>query len=112
MLRIYHNPRCSKSREALNILQSRGLNPEVIEYLKTPLTAKEITALLAKSNLSIREAMRTNESIYKELHLSEANDAQLIQAIAENPILLNRPLIETSKGVRLARPFEAVEAIL
>lgn len=112
MLRIYHNPRCSKSREALEILQNRGLNPEVIEYLKTPLNTEEITALLAKSNLCIRDAMRINETLYKELQLAEADDAQLIQAIAKNPVLLNRPLVETLKGVRLGRPFEAIEDIL
>lgn len=112
MTKIYHNPRCSKSRAALELLQERGLNPEIIEYLKTPLNSTQIKDLITKSDLSVREAMRTNETIYKELNLAEANDEQLIAAIAEHPILLNRPFVETEKGARLARPLEAIEVIL
>lgn len=109
---IYHNPRCSKSRAALALLQDKGLDPEVIEYLKTPLNQAQIKTLIAKSDLSVRQAMRTNESIYQELNLAEANEEQLLEAIAQHPILLNRPLVETDKGVRLGRPLEAIEAIL
>lgn len=112
MTKIYHNPRCSKSRAALELLQERGLKPEIIEYLKTPLRSAEIKDLIAKSDLSVREAMRTNEAIYKELNLAEASDNQLIEAISAHPILLNRPFVETEKGARLARPLEAIEAIL
>lgn len=112
MTKIYHNPMCSKSRAALEMLQERGLNPHVIEYLKTPLDQEQIKTLLAKSDLSIRDAMRTNETIYQTLNLDQASDEQLIQAIAEHPVLLNRPLVETDKGVRLGRPLEAIEAIL
>lgn len=112
MLRIYHNPRCSKSRQALEKLKERGLNPEIIEYLQTPLDVNQLATLLAKSNLSVRQAMRTNESIYKDLELESANDERLLQAIASHPILLNRPLVETEKGVRLGRPFELIEEIL
>lgn len=112
MIKIYHNPRCSKSRAALELLQARGLNPEIIEYLKVPLTANQLKSLIAKSNLSVREAMRTNETVYKDLDLAVATDDQLIAAMAEHPILLNRPFIETEKGARLARPLEAIEVIL
>lgn len=112
MTKIYHNPRCSKSRAALALLQERGLNPEVIEYLKTPLNQEQIKTLIAKSDLSVRQAMRTNESVYQELNLVDANDEQLLEAIAQHPILLNRPLVETDEGVRLGRPLEAIEAIL
>ena len=113
MTKIYHNPRCSKSREALKFLEERGLNPEIIEYLKTPLTAAQIKTLIAKSDLAVREAMRTNETVYKELNLAElTNEDALIAAMAEHPILLNRPFVETAKGARLARPLEAIEAIL
>lgn len=112
MTKIYHNPRCSKSRAALELLQERGLNPEIIEYLKAPLNSVQIKALIAKSDLSLREAMRTNEAVYKELNLAEATDDQLIAAMVENPVLLNRPFVETQKGARLARPIEAIEAIL
>lgn len=112
MTKIYHNPLCSKSRAALELLQERGLNPQVIEYLKTPLDQEQIKTLIAKSNLSVREAMRTNEQSYKDLNLDQADDAQLIAAIAEHPVLLNRPLVETDKGVRLGRPLEDIEEIL
>ena len=112
MTTFYHNPRCSKSRAALEMLQERGFNPEVIEYLKTPLNQEQIKSLIAKSDLSLRQAMRTNETIYKELNLADANEDQLLAAIVQHPILLNRPLVETDKGVRLGRPLEAIEAIL
>lgn len=112
MIKIYHNPRCSKSRAALELLQARGLNPEIIEYLKVPLMANQLKSLIAKSNLSVREAMRTNETLYKDLDLAAATDDQLIAVMAEHPILLNRPFIETEKGARLARPLEAIEVIL
>ena len=112
MTKIYHNPRCSKSRAALALLQERGLNPEIIEYLKSPLNAEQIQELIAQSNLSVREAMRTTEDIYSTLGLAEASDDELLQSIAAHPILLNRPLVQTEKGVRLARPLEAIEDIL
>lgn len=112
MTKIYHNPRCSKSRAALEMLKERGFNPEVIEYLKTPLNQEQIKTLIAKSNLSVRQALRSNEKIYTELNLAEANEDQLLEAIAQHPILLNRPFVETSKGVRLGRPLEAIEDIL
>lgn len=112
MTKIYHNPRCSKSRAALALLKERGLDPEIIDYLKTPLNQEQIKALIAKSDLSLKQAIRTNETPYQELHLSEATDEQLLTAIVQYPILLNRPLVETNKGVRLGRPLEAIEAIL
>ena len=112
MTKIYHNPRCSKSRAALALLQERGLNPEIIEYLKNPLDAEQIKTLIAQSNLSVRDVMRTNEDVYSTLGLEQADDERLIQAMVENPILLNRPLVQTEKGVRLGRPLEAIEEIL
>lgn len=112
MTKIYHNPRCSKSRAALALLQERGFNPEIIEYLKKPLDAEQIKALIAQSNLSVRDVMRTNEDVYSTLGLEQADDERLIQAMVENPILLNRPLVQTEKGVRLGRPLEAIEDIL
>ena len=112
MTKIYHNPRCSKSRAALALLQERGLNPEIIEYLKNPLDAEQIKTLIAQSNLSVRDVMRTNEDVYSTLGLEQADDERLIQAMVENPILLNRPLVQTEKGVRLGRPLEAIEDIL
>lgn len=111
-IKIYHNPKCSKSRAALELLQERGFQPEIIEYLKTPLTVEQIKALITKSDLSVHQAMRTNESVYTELNLEAASDGQLIDAIAQHPILLNRPFVETKKGARLARPLDAIEVIL
>lgn len=109
---IYHNPRCSKSRAALALLQERGLSLTIIEYLKTPLNAEQITDLAQQANRPLRELLRTNESIYEELNLNQADDAALIAAVVNHPILLNRPLVQTAKGVRLGRPLEALEDIL
>lgn len=111
-IKIYHNPKCSKSRATLEALQERGFQPEIIEYLKTPLTAEQIKDLITKSDLSVRQAMRINESAYTELNLETAADDLLIDAMVQHPILLNRPFVETKKGARLARPFEAIEVIL
>lgn len=112
MTKIYHNPRCSKSRAALEFLTERGLEPEVILYLETPLTLTQLQHLVAESNLSLIDLIRTNEAIYTELSLAQASEHDLYQAIIEHPILLNRPLVETAKGVRLGRPLEAIEEIL
>lgn len=109
---IYHNPQCSKSRATLAFLQERGLNPEIIEYLKTPLNVEQLKALIKKSDLSVRAAMRTNESLYAELGLATASDTRLLAAMAAHPILLNRPIVETAKGARLARPLAAIEAVI
>ncbi|GAA5092380.1 arsenate reductase (glutaredoxin) [Paenalcaligenes hermetiae] len=112
MTKIYHNPRCSKSRAALAYLQEQGLEPEVIEYLKTPLSVEQLNALVAQCDLSVRELVRTNEAPYTDLQLDQADEQQLLEAIAEHPILLNRPLVQTKKGVRLGRPLEAIYDIL
>lgn len=112
MTTIYHNPRCSKSREALAFLQDRDADLTIIEYLKDPLDAEQLKTLIAQSDLTVREAMRTNEAIYKELQLDQADDEALIAAMVEHPVLLNRPFVQTAKGARLARPLEAIEAIL
>lgn len=112
MTKIYHNPRCSKSRAALELLIERGLEPEVILYLETPLTLTQLQQLVKKSNLRLIDLLRTNEAIYSELSLEQASEQERFQALVEHPILLNRPFVETDKGVRLARPLEAIEEIL
>lgn len=111
---IYHNPRCSTSRNALQILQDRGYNPKIVEYLKTPPTRDELAALIKRSNLSVREAIRTKEAIYTDLNLGdpELSDEQLLDAMLEHPILINRPFVVTEKGTRLARPLAALDEIL
>ncbi|MFD4120613.1 arsenate reductase (glutaredoxin) [Alcaligenes faecalis] len=114
MSKIYHNPRCSTSRNALAMMREKGLEPEIIEYLKTPLSRSELKALIADTGLTVREAMRSKEAIYSEWNLDnpDLSDEDLLAAIEANPILLNRPIVVTEKGTRLARPLEVVQEIL
>lgn len=114
MTKIYHNPRCGTSRTVLQTLQDNGHSPEIIEYLKTPPSRAQIAQLIADAGLTVREAMRAKEAIYQELHLDDATltDDQLLDAIVEHPILLNRPFVVGPKGTRLCRPAEVVQEIL
>lgn len=114
MTKIYHNPRCGTSRTTLQILHERGLEPEIIEYLKTPPSRSELVVLIKQAGLTVRAAMRSKEPIYKELGLDDPSlsDDQLIDAILAHPILMNRPFVVTNKGVRLCRPATAVQDIL
>jgi arsenate reductase len=114
MTKIYHNPRCGTSRTTLQILHERGLEPEIIEYLKTPPSRSELVDLIRQAGLTVRAAMRSKEAVYKELGLDDPSlgDDQLIDAILAHPILLNRPFVVTDKGVRLCRPATEVQAIL
>jgi len=114
MTKIYHNPRCGTSRTVLQTLQDRGEQPEIIEYLKTPPSREQIASLIRDAGLSVRDAIRGKEPVYQELKLDDAalTDDQLLDAIAANPILLNRPFVVTPKGTRLCRPAELVEEIL
>lgn len=111
---IYHNPKCSTSRNTLALLRERGIEPQVIEYLKTPLDRATLISLIQASGLSAREIIRSKEALYVELGLDEAgvSDDQLIDAMLKHPILINRPIVRTSKGVRLCRPIEKVLEIL
>jgi len=111
---IYHNPRCSNSRGALELLRSRGIEPVIIEYVKQPLSVAELTALVARIGLPVRELLRTKEAIYQELHLDAPglSAQQLIEAVAAHPVLLNRPIVVTRKGAALCRPPERVLELL
>lgn len=111
---IYHNPRCSTSRAAIELLHENGIQPEIVEYLKQPLNAQQLTDLIAAAGLSVRDAMRSKENIYTELGLdsSERSDQELIAAMVAHPVLLNRPFVVTAKGTRLARPLTALHEIL
>lgn len=111
-IRIYHNPRCTKSRLTLEMLKSRGLEPQVIEYLKTPPDAGTLADLAAKLGVPVRAMMRSQEAPYKELGLADADDAALIKAITEHPILLERPIVVNGAKAAIGRPPENVEAIL
>lgn len=113
-LTLYHNPRCSKSRGALELLEARGLTPTVVRYLETPLDAAQIKALLKKLGISARQLLRTGEDEYKTLKLADANlsEAQLIAAIAAHPKLMERPILETTNKAIIGRPPENVLEIL
>lgn len=110
---IYHNPRCSKSRQALAILVEGGAAPQIVEYLKTPLDAAGLAALCAKTGGDARAMMRTGESVYKELGLkSETDDAKLIAAMAAHPILMERPLVVAGDTALICRPPELAAQFL
>lgn len=113
MTSIYHNPRCSKSRQALDYLRERQIEPEIIKYLDTPPSVEKLTQLLATAGLSPHEAIRVREAEYKELELSpDTPDNELIEAMVKHPRLIERPIVVTDKGVRIARPTELIDDIL
>lgn len=114
MTLIYHNPRCSTSRAALERLQQEGLEPEVIEYLKQPFTGPQLADLIERAGLSARAVIRQKESLYAELNLDkpECSEQDLIDAMVAHPVLVNRPIVVTDKGVRLCRPLAVIEEIL
>jgi arsenate reductase len=111
---IWHNPRCSTSRRTLDLLRERGIEPEVVEYLKTPPTAEEIQEVLARLGKGPREILRKKEPAYAEQGLGKpgVTDAELVAAMAETPILIERPIVLTGKKAALGRPPEAVLEIL
>lgn len=111
---LYHNPRCSKSREALALLQTKGCEPEILLYLDTPPTAKQLKALLAQLNISARQLVRKTEDAYKELNLADESlsEAALIKAMVANPKLIERPIFIKGDKAVVGRPPEQVLAIL
>lgn len=111
---IFHNPKCSTSRNALALIQASGETPEVVEYLKTPLSREYLVELLDKMQMSPRELMRSKEAVFTELGLDnpEVSDDQLIDAMVANPILINRPIVVTAKGAVLCRPLERIFEVL
>ena len=113
-IQLFHNPRCSKSREALALLRERGVEPDVVEYLKSPPTAARIDLLLTQLGLEPRQLMRRGEAVYKELGLDDPglSRAALIKAMADNPILIERPIVVSGAKARIGRPPESVLEIL
>ncbi|GFG94669.1 arsenate reductase (glutaredoxin) [Mycobacterium timonense] len=109
---IYHNPRCSTSRKTLDLLRDSGFEPEVVEYLKTPPSRAELVKMIRDAGIDVRTAVRKRESLYEELNLADATDEQLLDAMVEHPILIERPFVVTPKGTRLARPIDAVREVL
>ena len=113
-LTLYHNPRCSKSRGALELLQGRGLTPTVVHYLETPLNAAQLKELLGKLGIGARQLMRTGEDEYKQLNLADGqlSEEQLIAAIAGHPKLMERPILVAGDKAVIGRPPENVLEIL
>lgn len=111
---IYHNPRCSKSRQTLALLEEKGVQHDVVLYLQDPPDAATITNIVAKLGLaSARDLMRKGEAVYKELGLKDVSDeAALIQAMADNPILIERPIVLNGGEAKIGRPPEGVLEIL
>jgi arsenate reductase len=111
---ILHNPRCSKSRETLALLQAKGAFPEVIDYLKTPPSAAELDDILKKLGKEPREAMRKQEAPYKDLALDNPalSRGELIKAMVSNPVLIERPVVLANGEARIGRPPESVLEIL
>ena len=113
-IKIYHNPRCSKSRQTLALLEEKGVEPQVIHYLETPPSAKELKDILEALDLGPRDLMRKKEAPYKDLGLGDEGktDAALIKAMVETPILIERPIVVNGKRAALGRPPESVLDIL
>lgn len=111
---IFHNPECGTSRNTLAMIRQSGVEPTIIEYLKTPPTREYLAWLIAQSGLTVRQALREKDTPHESLGLSDAalTDAQLLDAMMAHPILINRPLVVTPRGVRLCRPSEVVLEIL
>jgi arsenate reductase len=111
---IYHNPRCGTSRKTLEILEQQGAEVTVVDYLKHPPSTDELRRLYERAGMSPREGLRGKEQLAEDLDLVEGavSDEALLEAMVANPVLINRPLVETDKGVRLCRPQEVVREIL
>lgn len=112
-IQIWHNPRCSKSRNAMTLLEEKGIDADVVKYLESTPTKEQLTEVLKKLNISAKELLRTGEDVYKELNLKdENNEDKLINIMVENPILIERPIIIKGDIAVIARPIENLEELL
>lgn len=110
---IWHNPRCSKSRNAVALLEEKGVEAEIVKYLDTPPSKEELKEMLKMLGISARELMRTKEAIYKELDLkNETDEEKLITAMAENPKLIERPIVIKDGRAAIGRPIEKILELL
>jgi arsenate reductase len=111
---IWHNPRCSTSRRVLEMIRNKGIEPHVVEYLKTPPSAKEIKAVLAKLKIGARDLLRKKEPDYRKLGLDDekTSDAAAIRAMTDNPVLIERPVVLAGRRAVLARPPERVFEVI
>ena len=108
---IWHNSRCSKSRQTLQLLNDRGIKPEIVDYQKSPPDAVEISRVLSLLSCKASDVIRKGEKIYQELDLANANEGELLAAMANNPILIERPIVEANGKAAVGRPPENVLAI-
>ncbi|MDQ0505718.1 arsenate reductase (glutaredoxin) [Xanthobacter agilis] len=111
---IWHNPSCGTSRNTLAVLREAGLEPEIVQYLKTPPSRAELAAAIAAAGITVRDAVRRKGALYTELGLDkpDLSDDALLDALVAHPALIERPFVFTGKGVRLCRPMERVREIL
>lgn len=108
-MKIYHNPRCRKSRETLELIQSKGIDPVVVEYLKTPLNKSEIKELLEKLDMKAKDIVRKNESIFKEKFKGKVEtEEEILEMLSENPKLIERPIVVQNNAAIIGRPPENV----
>lgn len=113
-VKIYHNPACGTSRTVMGMLKDRGIEPEVVEYLKTPPTRADMQKLLADMGIKPRDILRRRGTPYEELNLDNPalTDAQILDALGQHPILMERPVVVTAKGTRVCRPADLVNDLL
>ena len=112
-IKIWHNPKCSKSRNAMTLLEEKGISADVVKYLETTPSKEELKDVLKKLNMKASELLRTGEDIYKELNLKNVNDEEkLIEIMVQNPILIERPIIIKDDIAVIARPIENLEELL
>jgi arsenate reductase (glutaredoxin) len=111
---IYHNANCGTSRNALAAIRAAGIEPRIIEYMKTPPTREELKGLIARMGLTVRQLIRQKEPLFRELRLDERDvgEDELLDAMLENPILINRPIVVADNAARLCRPSELVKLLL
>ncbi len=112
-IQIWHNPKCSKSRNAMTLLEEKGINADVVKYLEISPSKEQLKNVLKKLNMKASELLRTGEDIYKELNLKNENDEEkLIEIMVQNPILIERPIIIKGENAVIARPIENLEELL
>lgn len=113
-IKIYHNPRCSKSRQTLALIRERSIEPEIVEYLKTPPSPDELKRIIDQLDIAPAELLRTGEKEYRELGLDrdDVDDNTVIEAMCEHPRLMQRPIVQVGEQARIGRPPEAAAEIL
>ncbi len=111
---IYHNPACGTSRNTLALLRENGITPEVVEYLKTPLSREALTDLVAQMDITAKQLLRTKGKVYDALNVDfdKLTNDEALDIMVEYPALMNRPIVVTEKGVRLCRPLDLVKEII